>query len=277
MGCSVTQGIGCYDTSTFDYVPGKPSYEYKNIFDINKKHLDRFLEYSWGSVLQKKLKYDHHFNMGVAGSSTSGQVKLFYENLTFLKSLTDYDVLIVWLLTTPTRFSFYTSGKNLDIIPGNDYTFNYNNSNQWAKKIADSKIDKAYSLLIDDLTIDTLLEQKFYKDIIKETSENLGFKFLYNSSLSGAGNFFMNKFKKMFNETINLSTLSNESLIPCYKKNPELYSVLKCHHPNEKGYEVIGKRFFDLINLYDPNLVNDKTPELYTQERVSGYKIYKLI
>ena len=81
----------------------------------------------------------------------------------------------------------------------------------------------------------------------------------------------------MFNETINLSTLSNESLIPCYKKNPELYSLLKCHHPNEKGYEVIGKRFFDLINLYDPNLVNDKTPELYTQERVSGYKIYKLI
>ena len=75
MGCSMTQGVGCYDTSTFDYeeVKGwnfnKPetSKNFKDVRSINKKNEKRFLKYSWGSILQEKLKYDNFVNMGIGG------------------------------------------------------------------------------------------------------------------------------------------------------------------------------------------------------------------
>ena len=66
-------------------------------------------------MLQEKLKYDRYVNMGIGGSSTSGQVKLFYEKLSFIESLKEYDVLLVWLLPIPFRFSFYTQGANADV------------------------------------------------------------------------------------------------------------------------------------------------------------------
>lgn len=267
MGCSVTQGFGCYDISTFKYVPDKPWDEYEDLKHIIKIHENRFLQYSWGSVLQKKLKYDRFVNMGKGGSSTSGQVKLFFENIDFLKSLKDYDVLLIWLLTSPSRFSFYSSGTNIDIIPNSLMNRNF----------LKSEIDKAYINFVDDIDTDTLLEQKFYKDIIQETAKGLGFKFLYHSSLSGSNEEFIIKFKKMFNDSNNLANLSKKTLIPCSRKNPELYSLLKCYHPNEEGYKIIGKNFFDLIKIYNSDLINEYTPTVYEQEKIHEYKKYNLI
>ena len=78
MGCSMTEGRGSYDPTTFTSLG-------ENIRLVNKKNEKRFLKYSWGSVLQEKLKYDRYVNMGIGGSSTSGQVKLFYEKLSFIE------------------------------------------------------------------------------------------------------------------------------------------------------------------------------------------------
>ena len=165
MGCSMTEGRGSYDPTTFTSLG-------ENIRLVNKKNEKRFLKYSWGSVLQEKLKYDRYVNMGIGGSSTSGQVKLFYEKLSFIESLKEYDVLLVWLLPIPFRFSFYTQGANADIIPG---------SVAYHDKTEDSEIDKAYIKFLDDLWHDSFLEQNFYKNIIKLSTEYLGFKFLYTS------------------------------------------------------------------------------------------------
>ena len=62
MGCSMTQGVGCYDTSTFDYeeVKGwnfnKPetSKNFKDVRSINKKMKKDFLNIR-GAVYFKKI------------------------------------------------------------------------------------------------------------------------------------------------------------------------------------------------------------------------------
>ena len=259
MGCSMTEGRGSYDPTTFTSLG-------ENIRLVNKKNEKRFLKYSWGSVLQEKLKYDRYVNMGIGGSSTSGQVKLFYEKLSFIESLKEYDVLLVWLLPIPFRFSFYTQGANADVIPG---------SIAYHDKTEDSKIDKAYIKFIGDLWHDSFLEQNFYKNIIKLSTEYLGFKFLYTSVVDKVDCPYTNQFKKMFKDDYNLSLLSEEKLLPCEKKNPELFSILKCHHPNEKGYKLIGERIFDRIKLYDKSLICDKAPDSYIKEWNGDYKSQK--
>ena len=276
MGCSMTQGVGCYDTSTFDIdeVKGWENFKlnfnkpktYKNFKDIrliNKKNEKRFLEYSWGSILQEKLKYDCFINMGIGGSSTSGQVKLFYEKLSYLKSLVEYDVLLVWLLPVPYRFSFYTKGTNADVMPG---------SHAWHEKTNYSKIDDAYIKFIEDLWYDSFLEQKFYKDIIKLSAEHLGFKFLYTSVVDQVNNPCISLFNSMFEDDCNLSLLNKEPLCPSEDKNPELFSVLMCHHPNEKGYKLIGEGIFERIKLYDSSLLNNITPNSYFKEWNGAYE-----
>lgn len=276
MGCSLTQGLGCYDPDTINFKKlkgwhfNKPENEKHKEFIrlVYEKNQKRFLEYSWGSVLQEKLKYDRFVNMGRGGSSTSGQVKLFYEKLPFLKSLKEYDVLLIWLLPVPFRFSFYTHGSNLDVMPG---------SNALHQKWKYSKIDEAYIKFTENLWYDSFLEQKFYKEIIKLSSKHLGFKFLYTSVADQKGCPHTHLFKKMFKEDYNLSLLSKGKLLPCEEKNPELFSILKCHHPNEKGYKLIAEGIFKRIKLYDKSLLCKNAPDSYSKEWNGDYLNKNLI
>lgn len=276
MGCSMTQGVGCYDTSTFDYeeVKGwnfnKPetSKNFKDVRSINKKNEKRFLKYSWGSILQEKLKYDNFVNMGIGGSSTSGQVKLFYEKLPYIKSLKKYDVLLIWLLPVPFRFSFYTKGTNADVMPG---------SHAWHEKTKYSKIDEAYIKFTENLWYDSFLEQKFYKEIIKLSSKHLGFKFLYTSVIDQVDCPYIDMFNKIFEDDLNLSLLINKPLCPSEAKNPELFSPLLCHHPNEKGYKLIAEGIFKRIKLYDKSLLCKKAPNSYLKEWNGDYVNKNLI
>ena len=276
MGCSLTQGFGCYDLTTinfeklkgWDFLYPETEKQRKFIRSIHKKNEKRFLENSWGSVLQEKLKYDRFVNMGRGGSSTSGQVKLFYEKLPYIKSLKEYDVLLIWMLPIPFRFSFYTNGINTDVMPG---------SHAWHPKWIDSKIDEAYVKFIQNLWFDSFLEQKFYKDIIKLSAEHLGFKFLFTSVVDEVNNPNISLFYNMFKDDSNISSLINKPLFPKEDKNPELFSVLLCHHPNEKGYKLIGERIFERIKLYDENLLNENTPDSYLKEWNGDYVIKNLI
>ena len=76
----------------------------------------------------------------------------------------------------------------------------------------------------------------------------------------------------MFEDDCNLSLLNKEPLCPSEDKNPELFSVLMCHHPNEKGYKLIGEGIFERIKLYDSSLLNNITPDSYYKEWNGTYE-----
>ena len=119
VGCSFTEGVGCYDYSSLNN---------KNPNDLSEKEfqkyyqtqLDNFLMGSWGTHLQKMLRYDLHINCGIGGSSNSHQIKNFMDTMDSWPDLSKSNVLVIWQMTYSHRFSFYHLGAPI--------TFGYDNN-----------------------------------------------------------------------------------------------------------------------------------------------------
>jgi len=235
MGCSFTEGVGCYDVSKMDELKSYVSLPYEQFIH----QTNNFHKLGWPNRVGKKLGYDKVINLGLAGSSNSGQVKQFSEKY-LDKDFSEYEVLIIWLLTEPSRISFYSGGTILDIVPKSNNTL-YNE----------------YVRTIQDITIDTTLEEIFYIKMMEQICENKGYSLLISPLTS---------------------YISHDSLYSIYKSkyylNPSPISPTEeifdrkylCDIPkgdthfNELGYEKLSNNIMDNIRKFHPHLITN-TPK----------------
>lgn len=251
MGCSYTEGVGCYDPNT---LLKDSNGEYLNFLKHgdklleNKTYLknkDRFHQYGWPSVLQKLLNYDELINLGLGGGSTSGNLKVYFEKYSHLNLSDNYDVLFVWLLPQASRFSFYRNGHVVNIIPSmnrnlyNKYTYN---------------LGLEYVKFLGNIDYDPMLEQLFYVKIMEDHCKLKNYNFLFGLTDNSSENLYKNMY---FSESL---MLDGKNCIVDVNKYKDLKSLI-CDHPNEMGYEFMAKSFFDWIKQHKPELISKIKPE----------------
>lgn len=232
MGCSFTEGEGCYDFSSlpknvkldYNFTEKYPDLFY-NLLLQNKQ---RFHENGWPNKLGKKLNYDRVINLGLSGSSTSGQLKVFMEKYGD-EQFEDYDVLLLWLLIDPSRFSFYSDMKVVNHHSGNL-----------------DDITEEYIKNMQDIIIDPLLEQMFYVKIMSKICKLNKWTF-YFSHLET----YVQKYIPKFNMQDHFISGNIDSGL-----ESDLHNSPICGHPNENGYEIIANNFFTYLKNDNPNLIN---------------------
>jgi hypothetical protein len=187
----------------------------------------------------------------------------------------EYDVLVLWAMTFPERFSFYRKGKLQSIIPGIEVS---------QKEIV--ILGDAYSNFTVIPEYDAILEQLFYLKVIETACKAHSFNFLYatlfasrtNEKISYAD--ILEKFQKNSN-FLNLYAKETREWEEIYKEHFKIYHDIDyfrksflppalpyfqspiCKHPNENGYEYISDRFYEVIKCFFPHLVGEKNPDIY--------------
>lgn len=245
MGCSHTEGKGCYDPDTLpsnidsDWLDKE---EYRDIIlDVNNKNQDRFHELGWPNRLGKKLNYDRVLNLGFQGSGTSGQLKSFMEKY-HDEYFEEYEVLLFWFLSDPSRFSLYSDGYiNHKML-------------QQHQLISQSRLD-----YIKNIDIDSTLEQLFYVRCMREICENRKWNYLVFQSLSeivsilqqlDSGDYYLE--------------MDDIDIWKTIRRDSDYTSW--CQHANEKGYEFIAQTFYHQIKKYLPHLLNQNSVKNFTWE-----------
>jgi len=217
IGCSITEGQGCWGNY-------KKLINTQNELHTQKeKYLDRFREFGWPNLVGKKLGFDKVINLGKIGSSTSGQLKHFME-IDFEKNQNIY---VIWMLTEPTRFSFYSNGMIKDINPGNE-----------------SELGSAYLNSINNVILDACMEQLFYVKCMREICENRGFKLLityWNTASIFTQRFDETNDNYLFDKPKNIYPIKNS----CFS--------MVDGHPNEKGYFYMSEKIVEQILKYNNN------------------------
>ena len=232
MGCSLTEGVGCYDINTIPkrlLETPKGEIKFENFWQIYNLNLERFHERGWPNRLGKKLGYDKVLNLGYGGSSTSGQVKNFIDKYSS-EMFTDWEVLIVFMLPEPTRISFYIDNQIRNYIP------------------QQGPLPKAYIESINNIKYDPLLEQIFYIKTMEEVCKNRNFNFIYfNHSLKL--NIFLNKLYPSDNNLVQSLNYERPD-VNDWDTNLDFFSPI-CLHPSEFGYEAISKFIYtDIYNQF---------------------------
>lgn len=251
LGCSFTEGVGCYDPELVA--------QCSDLNELKKKSLDRFHSMGWPPKLQQKIKYDKLINLGKEGTGESFHLKRFIEEFGEVNLSEEYDVLVVWMTSPPGRLSFYVDGSLCSILSN----WNYMDD----KSLQD--MSHAYAQLIEDVDLDPILEQAFYIKTLKEICNGKGYDLLIfptsNSKLMVRNP--QGKLNNILNITENMSLYYNGQLSEILPLGiPNYQSILKCNHPNERGYELVAQRMFEIIKIHKPILINSNTPVTYENE-----------
>jgi hypothetical protein len=258
MGCSLTEGYGCFDTSTFDYIPEKPLVEYNKFYEIIIKNKPNFHVNSWPYRLQRKIKYDTLINLGKGGSSTSGQLKSFIEKYFYKDFSDEYDVLVIWALPESSRISFYRNGKNIDII-----TSMLEEKRKW-RNFEEVYFDlgESYVSFMGDTLLDPMLEQSFYVKCMSLICSQKKYQFLF-TTFGGIGDTdYKKNIISLYPNEGNLYLKQKRNLFPNFIENPNMKSLV-CGHPNDIGYEYVSDVIFETIKNEYSYLMNNSEPGMY--------------
>jgi len=244
LGDSWTEGVGCY----INPMPYDTNYKvsFDTCMDIVKSDIDKNLhnyhKSGWPNRVGEKLGFNKVINLGYGGCSNSFSVKLFYELLNN-NSFENYDVLVIWMMTDPTRLSFYSHGLLENYHPDPDI---------------DDAIGAGYLKEIKSLTTDPVLEQKFYL----QSMENIcKVKDIYLITTSWNESFiYLHKYYKsntyLFSKIFHINPPHKELDKEGYKLN---YSF--CTHPNERGYEWIANKIVEGIKQNHPKWYSETPNE----------------
>lgn len=251
MGCSFTEGVGSYDMEYINTLKNKlPDYEdITRLYEVYPNSKKRFQQYSWPTQLQKKLNYDKLINIGSRGTANSHQLKKFVEKYTDVNFSSDYDVLVIWMMSFPSRISFYNKGMVQTILN------NFVSGNESYDNLSRSLVE-----WIDDPHHDFMLEQLHEVRMMKMICNSLGYNFLFLSVNEYSSEFF-DKIYPVIN-TSNLDKLytslvpEEKSIIPSINKK-HLWSTI-CFHPNEMGYETIAENIYKTIQYFYPTYIGNK-------------------
>lgn len=246
LGCSLTEGVGCYDTSL---LPKNPKQD--DFHDVRlEKHSKRFLKYGWPNRLGNYLNYDLVINMGTAGIGPGGNVKDFIskwkDGERKIKEneivLSDYDVLLYWWIPAPNRYSFYFHGELETEHIGQ----------------SDSNLSKELLKKMYDYKIDMILETQFYLNVLELFCTHHNIKLIWTTT----EDYVQDNLQKE-----NFSGIDFDEIEKFEFNGEDLYDKYHafCKHPNEKGYEIIALRMLDnLVNKHNIKpLKYVQSPELY--------------
>lgn len=246
MGCSLTEGVGCYDITTipkkylnisFDLVP-HDSQEIGDVYDLNK---DNFHKLGWPNRLGKKLGFDKVLNLGLGGSSTSGQVKSFFDKYP-TEIFDDYDVLIIFMLPEPTRLSFYSMNQVLNLLPTHH------------------PLTLEYIKIINNEIHDPSFEQIFYVKVMEEVCKNRNFNFIFFNHNYTIDSFIRNIYESPFH----LIQGPHDENPWMYWKDTDKFDYTSpiCYHPNDRGYEVIAQTIYENIKKQFPQYIGIPKSEI---------------
>ncbi len=254
LGCSFTEGVGCYIPELLkDNQPIVPRIK------IHNASVDRFHTMGWPTQLQKKLQYDCLYNLGRGGASNSQIVKQWFERFSNTNLSTEYEVLVVWLVTFSNRISFYRDGVANSLLP-------VTNTNPDRIDVYKNLYESYIAFLGNDYKKDMILEMYFYVNIIKTICDLSNYKFLYLNIDQEEG-ILLDRLMK-----------SNASLNFLHKKYypTDAYPFTKgdnlafCGHLNEKGYEVLAERMSTMIKNEYPELVNTEHEPMQYEMKYLG-------
>jgi hypothetical protein len=249
LGCSYTEGMGCYDYSKFP--KGKHIYSEGVTKSQIKYQINRFHEMGYPNRLGKKLGYDKVINLGLSGASTSGMIKKFVE-LFWNNSFDEFDeVLVFFWLPTSDRFSFYKNGKIINMI-----------SNKETIENEMDELSKSYLNFISDFPNDFVKEQIFYLKMMTSYCKSMGFNFLWFLDDTFFGESVIDKFPLDNWIGIRGKEISDQLY---FDNSPYINEA--CFHPNEIGYEFYSKKFYDKINK-DFNFLIGSNEEIINWEYV---------
>jgi hypothetical protein len=212
IGCSLTYGEGSWGSLN------ERIDDYKELNRLRPLYFDRVMEYGWPNLVAKELGFNKLINLGRPGSSTSGQLKLFIE-----QDFNGQDIYVIWMLTSPERFSFYRSGQIVNINP-----------------TARSEFSDAYIKFLRYDSLDPCLEQLFYikcmYDICKANNYKLILTYwdtacFLTQTLDTTKEFYL--------------TPDHDTMLPY---DPGLRSPV-CNHPNEKGYKYMADKIISYIDI----------------------------
>jgi len=238
LGCSLTEGVGCYGD-----ISDHPSKLYNFLKGTERKRVvDRFHEFGWPNRVGRKLGYDKVLNLGNGGSGNSLHLKLFVDKIVpkLDQIKKDYKVFVIWLMTDPTRFSFYTDKHIKPFMPA----FQPNN-----KYMAEG-----YLKDLPEFNIGPAREQVFLIKLSEFMFKSLDITAAF-SSWSPSFNYVHKLYK------------SQNFLTPIFSPNMfqmedhHISSMPDCGHPNEDGYEAIADDIVKYIKKYRPEFLPE-TPNL---------------
>jgi len=257
IGCSFTEGVGCYD---YTQLPSSKSVNDLSDTEFSKYYgsqLDNFLEGSWGTQLAKLLNYDLHINCGIGGSSNSHQLKNFMDTMIDWPDLSNYDVLVMWQMTYAHRFSFYENGQ--------PRTYGFNNLNKFGELIDEdilgnpnnfvkSFIHRMGDSLSENMALESLFHLRCFIEICKSKSYDFLFSIVNDDILD-----------KTIYDYSNNDNLSNYVKIKdtsnSIYRNPIYYAytgyqTAHCGHPTGDGYKAQSKKYYEWIEDKFPNLIS---------------------
>jgi hypothetical protein len=256
LGCSYTEGVGCYEPSLLNE-RRKPLD--KTISPYNAS-TDRFHVMGWPHQLQKKLGYHYLWNLGHGGCSNSETVKRWMELFSDRNLSDEYDVLVIWMVTFSTRISFYRNGKISSVLSHvTNMTPEYQNLS-----------DSYFNFLGNNPTRDVVLESYFYVNLIKNICTLSNYKFFYINvnADEGRGLDVLMKNSASLNFTHKILYPEHRDILHEVRANKDLDTVAFCGHPNEKGYAIITERLFNLISYEHSYLINKTPPEKYENKHL---------
>jgi hypothetical protein len=258
MGCSYTEGVGCYDMNYINHMI-KKNPEYQDItrhFDIYENSKKRFRENGWPANLQKKLNYDVLINMGKRATANSQHLKVFIEKYGDKNLSDEYDVLVIWLMTHPSRFSFY-----------NEYMVRTILNNFISGDAAIDNLSDAVVNWIKDPHYNFLLEHLYEVRTMKLLCDRFNYKFLVGSLSEYASDFFDKVYPGIQDYNLNyyIKKLKGDDMTllpPSKNEAPEYWSTI-CLHPNELGYEVLAQNMYYVIQNVFPEYISNRSPKKF--------------
>jgi len=248
LGCSYTEGVGCWNESLFTTTSTRAKILETHDENFYNSQRPYFHEFGWPNRLGKKMGYDKVINLGKAASSTSGQLKVFFD-LYYNNKFEEYETTIIWLLTDPSRFSFYSEGTIRNFQPSQ---FNKN------EESPTKSLNGGYIEFINNLKIDPLFDQLVYIKSMESYCKSNNFNLLLLST-QNLYEVLMKYFHKSHNyisqEPINIFSVLTEKMISPI-----------CGHPTEIGYERFAVKMFELIKENHPYLINKNPSENFKWE-----------
>lgn len=237
LGDSWTVGVGCYTEQFLKLVhnfqkPVDGELYDQYIIDVNE---NRFYEFGWPKVCADILNYEL-LNLAQAAGSNGLMAKRFiHEDYANLKNIYE-KVTVVFLLTDPHRHVLYTNGGTIGITT-RGFTFTGNEFRQDKFK-SKNVSDELYNWYVNEVVpTGALNETIFNLRCIEYFCKACGYDFYWGTAFTPV-NEILNSYKQ--DNCLHDDRFScMAKLIQSNYKNGE--GIAPCQHPNEKGYELIGK------------------------------------
>jgi hypothetical protein len=224
LGDSWTEGVGCYPNSiiTKFHSQKKDFGEFvKEEYGEQAMHLPTFNTGSWAYQLGNSLGYDL-INLGEGGTSNSYAAKQLINEQDYNYLSTYKNVIVVWLLTEPARFSFYSKGVIGCWMPS------YPTTNRVRQRFLQSYFEDVNPSFLDDSK-----ETRFYLKAVDYYCKAKGYKFAYSSAFTN-----FEEFEDISNNMHKYTTYKNFNTLLGNIDKRSLYAP--CGHPNETGYQYIS-------------------------------------